>query len=188
MLFRKSAKGQAETEQRVPGLPPRLRALLILVDGKRDVDRLGALLPRDFQQELNALIEQGHVEAVPELGPAAATTQAQVRPDSHTAAAPHAAAAPEAPDAPDAPDKAPDTAPPRASVPTQPPQPPPTLPGRFDILRQQAVQALSDELGAVAEPLDQHIERARDVDERRTLLSQATQLNARVRGRTAGRV
>ena len=70
MLFRKSAKGQAATEQRVRELPPRLRALLILVDGKRDVDTLGALLPRDFQQGLNALIEQGHVEAVLELGPA----------------------------------------------------------------------------------------------------------------------
>ena len=56
------------------------------------------------------------------------------------------------------------------------------------MLRQQAVRALSEELGAVAEPLAQHIERARDVDELRTLLSQATKLVARVRGRTAGRV
>lgn len=63
-LFRKTAKGQAEIETRAHRLTPRLRGLLILVDGKRDLPGLAALVPQQAEALLQELTAQGFVESV----------------------------------------------------------------------------------------------------------------------------
>lgn len=74
-LFRKTAKGQAEIETRQHRLAPRLRGLLILVDGKRDLAGLTALVPQQAQALLQELTDQGFVEAF-ETAPAPAPAPA----------------------------------------------------------------------------------------------------------------
>jgi hypothetical protein len=90
-LFRKTAKGQAEIETRVHRLTPRLRGLLILVDGKRDQAGLAALMPQDTGALLQELIAQGFIEsfeaaAAPAPAPSAkAPASAPAAPASPTA-------------------------------------------------------------------------------------------------------
>ncbi len=156
-LFRKTAKGQTEIETRAHRLAPRLRALLILVDGKRDAAALGALVPQ-ADDLLTELLAQGFVETAAEAG-----AEAAPRP------APPPAAAPARPPA-----AAPAPAPKAASV-----------SGDFDTLRRNAVRALNDELGPAAETLAIRIERARSMAELRPLLVQAAQAVANMRGRSA---
>lgn len=63
-LFRKTAKGQTEIETRVHRLTPRLRGLLIMVDGKRDLAALSALMPQQADALLQELTAQGFIELV----------------------------------------------------------------------------------------------------------------------------
>lgn len=73
-LFRKTALGHAEIETRAHRLSPRLRSLLILVDGKRDTAALAALVPQQLEDSLQALLDQGFIEgqvaAAPPVAPA----------------------------------------------------------------------------------------------------------------------
>ena len=118
IIFRKTAKGLAEVESRAHRLAPRLRGMLILVDGKRDSDDLDRFVTQDAIQTLAALAEQGLIEAVGEThavaepaasyGPLAVSTSASV----------------------DAPTPAPRSAPELAA------------------LRRQVARALKEELGA----------------------------------------
>jgi DNA-binding transcriptional MocR family regulator len=71
VAFRKTTKGQAEIETRAHRLSPRLRALLIMVDGKRDLAALSAMVPPPAQAALDELLAQGFVEQVPGAAPAA---------------------------------------------------------------------------------------------------------------------
>ena len=66
ILYRKTAKGLAEVDSRAHRLPPRLRGMLILVDGKRDSGDLDRLVAQDAAETLAALVEQGMIEAVGE--------------------------------------------------------------------------------------------------------------------------
>ena len=84
-IFRKTAKGLAEIDTRAHRLPPRSRSMLILVDGKRDVEDLKALVTVQAEECLQALSDQGFIEAVGET-----VRNAPVM----TAAAPAAPAAP----------------------------------------------------------------------------------------------
>ena len=65
-IYRKSAKGLAEIETRAHRLAPRMRSMLILVDGKRDADDLKALFTVQADDCLRTLFEQGFIEAVGE--------------------------------------------------------------------------------------------------------------------------
>ncbi len=65
--YRKTDKGVAEIETRAHRLPPRTRSLLILVDGKRDAADLAKLAPQQCDETLATLLEQGFIEATPEL-------------------------------------------------------------------------------------------------------------------------
>lgn len=65
-IFRKTAKGAAEIETRAHRLAPRMRSLLILVDGRRDVDDLKSLIAQQAEETLKALADQGFIEAVGE--------------------------------------------------------------------------------------------------------------------------
>ena len=81
IIFRKTAKGLAEIETRANRLVPRMRSSLIVVDGKRDVADLKLLLTPHTDATLQALAEQGFIEAVGEtVGVAAPAASYEVRP------------------------------------------------------------------------------------------------------------
>lgn len=92
-IFRKTAKGVAEIETRAHRLTPRMRSTLILVDGKRDGADLRQLITQQADETLQALAEQGFIEAVGETVHAAPAA---------TPAAAEAAGAPAAPPPPPA--------------------------------------------------------------------------------------
>ena len=66
LIFRKTAQGVTEVETRAHRLPPRIRGTLILVDGKRDVDDLRALVSDHAEETLRFLSEHGFIESVGE--------------------------------------------------------------------------------------------------------------------------
>lgn len=80
--YRKSRIGQAEIETRALRLPPRLRSLLIMVDGKRDVDALQALLAYGPAEALQELLAFGLIEAVPQRAPTPTPTPTDSLPSS----------------------------------------------------------------------------------------------------------
>ena len=161
IIFRKTAKGLAEIETRANRLLPRMRSSLIVVDGKRDVADLKLLLTPHTDATLQALAEQGFIEAVGEtVGVAAPAASYEVRP------APAPAPAPAPP------------APPAASRPA------------IDLadLRRQVVRALHEQLGPSAASLATRIEKSRSAEDLKPLVSQAVHLVAAARGRTAADV
>jgi hypothetical protein len=66
LIYRKTPKGVAEIETRAHRLSPRVRSTLILVNGKRDVDDVRALVAQPAEETLSRLAEQGFIEAVGE--------------------------------------------------------------------------------------------------------------------------
>ena len=163
IIFRKTAKGLAEIETRANRLLPRMRSSLIVVDGKRDVADLKLLLTPHTDATLQALAEQGFIEAVGEtVGVAAPAASYAVRPAP--APAPGPAPAP--------------SAPPAASRPA------------IDLadLRRQVVRALHEQLGPSAASLATRIEKSRSAEDLKPLVSQAVHLVAAARGRTAADV
>lgn len=72
IIFRKTAKGVHEIETRAHGLPLRVRNVLILVDGRRDVATLRGLVPQQVDDMLNMLVEQAFIEAAGQAVPASA--------------------------------------------------------------------------------------------------------------------
>ncbi len=66
LIYRKTPKGTAEIETRSHRLGMRVRSMLILVNGKRDVNDLSELVARPAEDALLALAEAGYIEAVGE--------------------------------------------------------------------------------------------------------------------------
>lgn len=63
VVFAKTPKGQAEITSKTGGLTPRVRRVLIFVDGKRPVEELrGMLQSDDLQHTLGRLEEEGYIE------------------------------------------------------------------------------------------------------------------------------
>lgn len=93
LIFRKTAQGVTEVETRAHRLPPRIRGTLILVDGKRDVDDLRALVSGHADETLRFLSEHGFIESVGE------TARPQAPPTVPQPLAPLAPAAPPRPSA-----------------------------------------------------------------------------------------
>jgi len=78
IVFAKTPKGQDEVATRSGGLSPRVRRVLIFVDGKRTVDDLrGMLQSDDLQHTLGMLEEEGYIEFfdISGIAPAAAAGQ-----------------------------------------------------------------------------------------------------------------
>lgn len=72
-LYQKSSRGAEAIATRQHGLTPRLRSLLILVDGKRNPDELSRLSGvADAPALLAHLLEQGFIERVASAAPAPA--------------------------------------------------------------------------------------------------------------------
>ena len=63
VVFAKTQKGQEEMEHRGGGLTPRVRRVLIFVDGKRSVDDLRAMVASDdLTHTLGMLEEEGYIQ------------------------------------------------------------------------------------------------------------------------------
>lgn len=90
-IFRKTAKGAAEIETRAHRLTPRMRSMLILVDGKRDADDLRQMITQQADETLKALAEQGFIEAVGETMRGSAAGAAAAAESASAAPAPSAA-------------------------------------------------------------------------------------------------
>lgn len=75
VVFAKTPKGVEEMETRSGGLSPRIRRVLIMIDGKRSVDDIRAMaLADDLSHTLGQLEEAGYIEL---LAPPAAETGRQ---------------------------------------------------------------------------------------------------------------
>ncbi|MDP3824589.1 MAG: hypothetical protein Q8R33_24220 [Burkholderiales bacterium] len=91
LVYHKSVKGTEAIATRQHGLGPKLRSMLILIDGKRGFDELARLsqMLGDTEELLGQLLDQGFIEPVAApAGPAAAPHAERT-----TAPAPLAAAA-----------------------------------------------------------------------------------------------
>ena len=63
VVFAKTQKGHDEIATKAGGLTPRVRRVLIFVDGKRSVEELRTmLLADDLQHTLGILEEEGYIE------------------------------------------------------------------------------------------------------------------------------
>ena len=93
-IYCKTAEGQAEIETRVRKLSPRLRSALIMVDGKRTDEDLGKLLPQQADETLQALLEQGLIQAMQTAPQRAAARSASGSSPAPSTSAPPAAEAP----------------------------------------------------------------------------------------------
>jgi hypothetical protein len=75
LVFHKTAKGAEAIGSRQHGLSPKLRPMLILIDGKRsfeELERLSQMLG-DTQQVVTQLLEQGMIEPIAAPPPQQAT-------------------------------------------------------------------------------------------------------------------
>lgn len=86
--YRKTPKGFSEIETRANRLTPRLRALLIVVDGRRTAEELRALVGAELTASLQGLLDGGYIEALEIAGPATSPPQAAARVAPAPAAAP----------------------------------------------------------------------------------------------------
>ncbi len=88
-IYRKTDKGRSEIDTRAHRLPPRLRSLLIMADGRRTDIQLAELVP-GVATGLTRLAEQGFLEALieharaPQSPAAAAAPATSVRPTQAT--------------------------------------------------------------------------------------------------------
>jgi hypothetical protein len=160
ILYRKSAKGQHELETRTHRLPPRLRQVLILVDGRRTDDDLRGLGLPNCDEALHALAADGFIELV-----GITAMHVPARPVTE-----RAAAAPAAGPAP------------TSVLRTSPGALPVAGAAVGDALRRDAVRMLTDQIGPMAEALAVKIERARTPEELRPLLEMACQSIRNTRG------
>lgn len=78
-IYRKTRIGQAEIETRALRLVPRLRNLLIIIDGRRDAESLLALLGHETAAALKELLAYGLIEVAAQhtSSPASAGADAQ---------------------------------------------------------------------------------------------------------------
>ena len=155
IIYRKSAKGVAEIETRAHRLPPRLRSVLIIIDGKRSASELKGLILAQADETLASLLEQGFIEAVGSApaAPARAFAAPMSAPPSASPSAPAPATRPAAAD--------------------------------FDTRRRDMVRRLTDLVGPLGEALAMRMERTRNADELRPLLAVALQVISNTRGRAA---
>jgi len=72
VIYQKSAKGSQAIATRDHALTPKMRSMLILVDGKRQFEELVKLssMLGDAQQLLNELLEAGYIEPSTHVAPA----------------------------------------------------------------------------------------------------------------------
>lgn len=154
-IYRKTAKGQGEIETRANRLSPRLRSMLILVNGSRSDDELRGMIAQQCDETLAALVADGYIEPIGRTEPPTANVAPPVPPRPASVQARSVA--------------------PAASV---------RLPDHAT-LRREVVRALNDQLGPMGETLAIRIERSRDFAELKPLIETAVQAIGNVRGPAA---
>ena len=76
VVFAKTPKGQSEISTKAGGLTPRVRRVLIFVDGKRSVDEIREMLRTDdLQHTLGMLEEEAYIELVTSNAASATASQ-----------------------------------------------------------------------------------------------------------------
>ena len=99
-VYRKSPKGVIEIETRAHRLTPRVRSVLIMVDGRRGDDELRAVIPQQVDESLQFLLDNGFIEVAgavespPQGGTRPATAESGLRASTTPAAAPAKAITP----------------------------------------------------------------------------------------------
>ena len=89
VVFAKTTKGQSEISTKAGGLTPRVRRVLIFVDGKRSVDEMREMLRSDdLQHTLGMLEEEGYIELISSNAASATVIQANQATPSITAFGP----------------------------------------------------------------------------------------------------
>jgi hypothetical protein len=174
-IYRKTAKGHTEIETRANRLPPRLRGVLIIVDGRTADRDLRKLAGENFDALLKELLTGGYVEPVATLDARAVPAARPATPASQ----PGSGFVP--------------SRPPSTLAPVQPAVPEASQglspsPAEITTLRRAAVRHLTDQVGPMAENLAIKIESARNWAELRPLLVIGMQIITNVRGRSAGEV
>jgi hypothetical protein len=155
-IYRKTAQGTAEIETRARRLTPRLRGMLIMVDGRRSDTELAALLPH-AAEALATLAEQGFIERVAQAAPAAPAPAAARRAGTAAAAMP--------------------------APPARAPGPSAVADADFETRRRAVLRAFNDATGPAGETMAIKMERVTSLDDLRTLLPLAIRLVETVRGR-----
>lgn len=155
--YRKSPLGSEEIAQRKLQLPPRLRSLLIMVDGKRSVTDLAKLSPVPVDEALGALLSHGLIEPQP----LAARSGSGGGSSSRSA-----------------------TAGPPTTAPTEAPATEVPVPD-FPALRRDAARQLIDLTGPMGESLAIKMESAASFQALKPMLQMAAQLVKNTRGRQA---
>jgi hypothetical protein len=155
-VYQKTSKGSEAIATRQHGLSPKVRSLLILVDGKRNVDDLRKLsgVNGDAEQFLGELLESGCIArattaAAPAARAPAAVAAAIPKPVATTAAAAASTAA------------------------------------TLAEARRQAVRKLTDLLGPLADEACMRLEASRNTDEFLAALARAEDMLRQVRGAAA---
>jgi hypothetical protein len=161
-IYRKTAKGTTEIETRAHRLAPRLRSMLIVVDGKRSAADLRQMLSQQADETIAALLSGGFIEAV--SAPPATAPRQEAPPVLRGLAppAPHSTMAPST---------------------TRPATLPPGT--DFRTLRREVVHAMTDLVGPMAEALAIKMERSRNEGELAHHIETAAQIVANVRGEQA---
>ncbi len=158
IIYRKTAKGLAEIETRVYKLAPRLRSVLIMIDGKRSDVELALMVPQ-AAEALAALVQDDFIAEFTRTAPAAA-----------------ASASPAAPAAQAAPAVVPDAVE-RTIIRGQQPS--------FEAMRRDLLRAFNERLGSAGEGMAIQLQKARNETEFRALLPAAVQLVSTLQGRDA---
>lgn len=175
-IFRKSAKGQEAFSSRQSGLPPKLRSLLILVDGKRPVSELAkmALVPAELDAMLDLLEAEGYIESETRRRPAFEDTATVPQP-LMKASGP----------APLAPPVAVPTAAPETPAPAPPAVQAPAAPVTLAQAKQLAARLVTSALGPVGEELCMRIEASRSLADYTAAVKRAYGVIREVRGGAA---
>jgi len=159
IIYRKTARGLAEVETRVYKLSPRLRSVLIMIDGKRSDVEILQLLPQ-AADALAALVQEDFIAEYTRTAfvPAGAAGGSSTAPASAPPAAPAATEAAE-----------------RTIIRGHQPT--------FEAMRRDLLGAFTERLGPAGEGMAVRLARARNETEFRALLPGAVQLISTLQGR-----
>lgn len=160
IIYRKTARGLAEIETRVYKLAPRLRSVLIMIDGKRSDEDLAQMLPQ-AGDALQALVQEDFIAEYARVGSGSTGSGAAAPAPAAAAPVPAAAAAP--------------AAAPAAKTSTL----------AFEAMRKDLIRAFNDRVGPAGESMAMKMEKAANEAEFRALLPMALRLIATVQGRAA---
>ncbi len=175
-LYRKTEKGLTEMATRANRLSPKLRAALIMVDGKRTDAELSNIILGEPEETLRWLSESGFIEAASGSANASVWGSSAVNSMSPGQSTPGMAMDGSV------------TQPNRSAAPAVKREATPASRLPLDQIKRESVRALNDAMGPNAEGLAIKMERARSREELKPLLDLAQRNIANARGDKAAQV